>query len=82
MLAGAHFSYDRISIVADIPMTIAEAMRTATEHSCDMEWDAAEGLWRIGAISFDADGCALDSARLAAIDRATFIRDYIPDRAG
>ena len=63
-------------------MTISEAMRTAAEHSCDMEWDAENGLWFIGAISFDADGCALDSARLAAIDRDTFIRDYIPDRTG
>lgn len=67
-------------IVADIPMTIAEAMRTAAEHHCDMERDAANGPWRIGAISFDADGCALDSARPVAIDRDTFIRDYIPDR--
>ena len=62
-------------------MRIAEAMRVATEHSCDREWDAAEGLWRMGAISFGAEGDAPDSARLAAIDRDTFIRDYIPDRA-
>jgi hypothetical protein len=61
-------------------VTLADAMTTATAHSCDMYWDAAQSQWVIAPISYDADSCALSNAQLLALSREEFIRDYIPER--
>ncbi|MFP5357711.1 MAG: hypothetical protein ACLGHI_04540 [Gammaproteobacteria bacterium] len=61
-------------------MTLADAMITATAHSCDMYWDAARSQWVIAPISYDADSCALSNAELLALTPEAFVRDYIPER--
>lgn len=61
-------------------MTLAQAMTTATAHSCDMHWDAASSQWVIAPISYDGDSCALSNAQLLALTPEEFIRDYIPER--
>ncbi|MCK5770442.1 hypothetical protein [Algiphilus sp.] len=61
-------------------MDVAEAIRLAAENGCDMEWDEDARRWVVGAVSYDADACSLDSVTLSAIDADTFLRDFLPDR--
>jgi hypothetical protein len=61
-------------------MGLAEAMRLAAEHSCELYRDAESGRWVIASISYDSDACSLTEAELFALSREAFLRDYIPDR--
>lgn len=61
-------------------MLVAEAMRLAAEHSCELSRDPVSGDWVIASISYDSDACSLSDAALLAISREDFLRDYIPDR--
>ncbi len=61
-------------------MQIAEAMRLAAEHSCDLTRDPETGDWVVASISYDSDACSLSDAKLLEIDAATFLSLYIPDR--
>ncbi|MDT0498006.1 hypothetical protein RM530_11620 [Algiphilus sp. W345] len=55
-------------------------MSLAAEHSCDLHWDGALGLWVVQAISYDADACSLSAETLLRIDAQEFLAQFIPDR--
>ena len=61
-------------------MQIAQAMRLAAEHSCELYRDTESGDWVVASISYDSDACSLSDAKLLEIDAKTFLADYIPDR--
>lgn len=61
-------------------MQIAQAMRLAAEHSCELYRDTDSGDWVVASISYDSDACSLSDAKLLEIDATTFLADYIPDR--
>lgn len=61
-------------------MQIAQAMRLAAEHSCELYRDTESGDWVVASISYDSDACSLSDAKLLEIDATTFLADYIPDR--
>ncbi|WP_029891010.1 hypothetical protein [Polycyclovorans algicola] len=61
-------------------MQIAQAMRLAAEHSCELYRDTDSGDWVVASISYDSDACSLSDAKLLEIDAKAFLADYIPDR--
>jgi hypothetical protein len=61
-------------------MQIAEAMRIAAEHSCDLTRDPDTGDWVVASISYDSDACSLSDTKLLEIDAETFVTQFIPDR--
>lgn len=61
-------------------MQIAEAMRLAAEHSCDLTRDPKTGDWVVASISYDSDACSLSDETLLKISADTFLKLYIPDR--
>jgi hypothetical protein len=62
-------------------MLESEAIRLATERSCEMRWDEQQHCWVILAVSYDADMVCLPAATLARITATEFLRDWIPERS-
>lgn len=61
-------------------MGLAEAMRLAAEHSCELYRDAATGRWVVASVSYDSDACSLTEDELLSLTAERFVADYIPER--
>lgn len=59
-------------------MEIAEAIRAAAEQGCDMEWQPTRGCWVVNRIAVEAETLEISARRIRLLDRATFVRDYLP----
>lgn len=59
-------------------MELREAIRTAAEQGCDMQWEPRRGCWVVNRIAVEAETLELTNRRLRLLDRETFVRDYLP----